>query len=181
MKKTLVVVLAILALSIGAFAQAAPAATEKSMAIEINGSYQFTRLYADGQVMNTNPGWNASIAVPVYKSLSVLGSFSGTDVTLGSGRDGGSATVALNTYGGGLQYTFAHFKALHPYANFVIADARFTALGATQSIAYMPGAGIDWRLTRHFYLRTGVEYLHTSLFDTGVNGLRPIGGLTFRF
>lgn len=181
MKKTLAfVVLAILALSIGAFAQAAPAASEKSMAVELNGSYQFTRIYADGQVTNTNPGWNASVAVPVWKSFSVLGSFSGTDVTLGKGE--GSALVSLNTYGGGLQYTFAHYKALHPYANFVIADARFTAAGQAQnSLAYMPGAGIDWRLTRHFYLRTGVEYLHTSLFDTGVNGLRPIGGITFRF
>ncbi len=96
MKKTLVfVVLAILALSIGAFAQ-----------VEVNGSYQFTRAYVAGTVVNTNPGWNASMYVPFHKlgGLGAVSEFSGTSFN----------GYSLNTFGAGLEYKLKTFKRAQP-------------------------------------------------------------------
>ncbi len=171
MKKTLAfVVLAILALSIGAFAQ-----------VEVNGSYQFSRAYTNGTVVNTNPGWNASMYVPFHKlgGLGAVTEFSGTDVDLQS-----IGNVSLNTFGAGLEYKLKTFKRAQPYVSFVVADARFSTDNySANKLGYQSAGGIDWKMTKHFYLRTGLEYLYTSLPRTtsGVNGIRPIGGVTYRF
>src|SRR5208282_1921348 len=160
--------LAVVALLIGtAFAQ-----------VSVNGSYEFSRVYTNGQTINSNPGWNASLNVPVYKSFGLLSQFSGTDANI----DG--QTVSFNTFGEGIQFQPRKGKFLRPYANFVVADARFSVDSiSVNKLAETVGTGVDFAISKHLALRGGVEYLHTSLPYTtsGLNGIRPLVGITYRF
>ena len=168
MKKTIIAVLAaLMLLSAAAFAQ-----------VSVNGSYEFTRLYVDGQVVNSAPGWNAGLNIPVYKSFGLLTQFSGTSATFGK------SSVALNTFGEGVQYQPLKGKFLRPYVNFVIADARFSTDNySVNKLAETAGVGLDFSISKHFALRAGVEYLHATLpsATSGLNGVRPLGGITYRF
>jgi opacity protein-like surface antigen len=165
--KRFAMLFAVLALTIGAaFGQ-----------VSVNGSYQFSRVYVDGAVQNTDPGYNLSLNIPVFKSsFGLLTEMTATTSTVGG------TEIFLKTYGEGIQFQPRQGKFFRPYVNAVLGDAHFVYGPTTQNkLAVTTGAGADFALSKHWALRGGVEYLHTGVDGTNFEGIRPIGGLTFRF
>jgi len=149
-----------------------------SSQVTVNGSYEFSRVYTAGQAVNSNPGWNVSLNIPVSNSFGLLSQFAGTDANIGGG------TVALNTLGEGIQFQPFKGHFFRPYANFTLGDARFSVSSiSVNKLEETAGGGVDFFLSKHWAVRAGLEYLHTSLpyTSSGLNGVRPVAGLTFAF
>jgi opacity protein-like surface antigen len=174
MRKSILLVLAALALLVGsAFAQTLPLTTSD---ISVNGSYQFSRMYVNGAVENTDPGYSLSLNIPVFKSFGLLTEMTATTDTVAG------TELWLKTYGEGIQYQPWKGKFIRPYANVVVGDAHFVYGQFTQNkFAVTTGAGVDIAISKHWAVRGGLEYLHTGLDTYSMNGVRPIAGLTFRF
>jgi hypothetical protein len=175
MKKSFLLVLAALVLMVGsAFAQ------DK---VELSGAYQFSAGYANGQQINSNPGWNASATYYLGKSgLGIVTEWSGTDFNVAS------KSFAVNTGAGGLQYQFNRKGKLRPYVNVLVGDTKYTTTGPTNSFSQQVGGGVDLSISKHFAVRGGVTYLHDTAATlaglgnlTSANQIKPIGGLVFRF
>lgn len=166
--KSLTLLFAALVLMIGsAFAQ------DK---VELNGSYQFTSIYSNGQTNTSNPGWNASALVHFKNSgLGIVTDWSGTDF-----GPGFLNRKALNTGAGGLQYTFNRSGRVRPYLNALVGDAKITGASSTNAFSQQLGAGVDLGLTKRFAVRAGLQYLHAD-GPLGIQTVSPITGVTFRF
>jgi hypothetical protein len=163
--------------------------------VEVTGAYQFTHLQAGafGYSASTNvpTGFAAGINVPIprFSWIGVVG-----DVGWMRKSDSFSnvtSTARVINYGGGPQFTYRGIKRLQPYARCIFGGSSFTASvrvsgAGSASTTYtsfllQPGGGADFRLTRHVWLRGGVDYLHTNEQGVSVNGVRAIGGVQLRF
>jgi hypothetical protein len=151
--------------------------------IELNGDYMFSHLSANGTSQNINTGWDANINVPLFSSKSLGFLFDVTGAYGGADLD----NTNLYTYGGGFQYTFRGSQAFQPFANFTIGDATFhTQYTSINKLYFSPGGGLDIHVSRGWWVRGGVDYLHTGVglpdvHGIGLNGVRVMGGLTYRF
>jgi hypothetical protein len=150
--------------------------------VELSGAYQFTTTYANGTTTNSNPGWNASATYYLgHSGLGIVTEWTGTDF------DKGSHAFAVNTGAGGLQYQFNRKGALRPFVNVLVGDTKYTTGGPANALSEQVGGGVDLSISKHFALRGGLDYYHaasasTNSFTTGsANGVRPIGGIVFRF
>jgi len=165
--KSIMLLLAVAVLLIGsAFAQ-----------VEVTGAYQFSRIYQNGAVVNAAPGWSGSLYVPFLGGLGVVGEATGTSVN----------SARVNTYGAGLEYKLKSqklFKTFQPYVLSTVVDVRYSVNGVIANVpGVQSGAGVDWKLSKHFALRTGGEYLYASSLNAvpSPNSIRPIAGITYRF
>ena len=146
--------------------------------VEVNANYMFNHLSANGNSINSTAGWDANINLPVLalgsteKNLGVVADFSGAYEN----------NVDLYTYGAGLQYTFRNSTKFQPFAAFTLGDARFSINSySVNKLEEQFGGGVDVHITGGFWARAGLGYLHTSLDNTGINGLRTVGGISYRF
>lgn len=163
--------------------------------VEVTGAYQFTHLEAGalGYSASTNVpmGFAAGVNVPIprFSWMGVVGdvgwmrkSDSFSDVT---------STARIINYGGGPQFTYRGSKRLQPYARCVFGGASFTTsvrvsgAGSTSatntSFFLQPGGGADFRVTRHVWLRGGVDYFRSDEQGVSVNSVRATGGIQLRF
>jgi hypothetical protein len=179
MKSTLVAILAAVVLMVGsAFAQ------DK---VELSGAYQFSAGFANGQQINSNPGWDASATYYLgHSGLGIVTDWTGTDFN-GNFQQGTKA-FAVNTGAGGLQYQFNRKGFLRPYVNVLLGDTKYTTSGPSNSFSQQVGGGVDLSITKHFAVRGGLTYLHDTAATvagvgnlTSANQIKPIGGIVFRF
>ncbi len=149
--------------------------------LELSGGYMYSHLSAQGTSQDANTGWDASLNVPLFSSKS-LGVLFETNAAYG-GAD--LDNITLYTYGGGLQYSVRAWKAIQPFVNFTVGDASFhQQYFTTNKLDIAVGGGVDFHLMGGLYARGGVNYLHTGLPEVhgvGLNGVRVIGGLSYRF
>ncbi|MGA7081501.1 MAG: outer membrane beta-barrel protein [Terriglobales bacterium] len=156
--------------------------------IELNGDYMYTHLSFSGTSQNVNSqnintGWDANINVPLFSSKNLGFLFDVSGAYGGSNLD----NTNLYTYGGGFQYTFRNSQAFQPFANFTMGDATFhTQVSSINKLYFSPGGGLDVHVAGGLWVRGGVDYLHTGVglpgvHGVGVNGVRVLGGLTYRF
>jgi hypothetical protein len=150
--------------------------------VELSGAYQFTTVYANGTTTNSNPGWNASATYYLGKSgLGITTDWTGTDF------NAGTKAFAVNTGAGGLQYQFNRKGILRPYVNVLVGDTKYTTSGPANALSTQVGGGVDLSISKHFAVRGGLDYFHAAstansqLAVTAANGVRPIGGIVFRF
>lgn len=134
-------------------------------------------------------GWEAQ---GQYHLLSEYGGSIGIVADFGGnyGTVGGSS-IHQTTYLFGPQISVP--KAFSPFAHVLLGWAHqsqgfsnnplFLRAGSSDhSFAFAFGGGIDFRPVRHFAWRVlQVDYMHTSFFGTGNNGVRLSTGAIFRF
>jgi hypothetical protein len=58
--------------------------------------------------------------------------------------------------------------------------ALFGLSAGVNSFFIAPGGGVDFQITRNIWLRSGADWLHTSKYGVTMNGIRALGGFTFR-
>jgi|SRR5208282_3450814 len=146
--------------------------------VEVNANYMFNHLSANGNSINSTAGWDANFNLPVFalgateKNLGVVTDFSGAYAN----------NVDLYTYGAGIQYTFRNSTKFQPFAAFTLGDARFSTNSySANKLEEQFGGGVDVHVAGGLWARAGLGYLHTSLDSTGINGLRTVGGISYRF
>lgn len=122
--------------------------------------------------------------------LGLVGQFGGYRAAKVAGVD---TDTNLFTYMGGPQISLRAFKGVTPFAHVLFGGAHSTsnALGVSGSrnaFAMAPGAGLDFRLTRHVSFRAGpLEYLYTNFRESATGGrqtqnnLRVSTGFIWRF
>lgn len=161
--------------------------------VEVAGSYQFVHLTASGGTLNMSRGWDGSVNVPIFRSLGIVGDVGRTWKTVSDSSTTscvyfgacGSVTASVSTYGGGPQFTY-RTQYVRPFARFILGDAH-SSVGLSgvsvgvNSFFIAPGGGVDFRITRNVWLRSGVDWFHTSKYGVTVNGIRALGGFTFTF
>ena len=149
--------------------------------LELSAGYMYSHLSAKGTSQDANTGWDANLNVPLFSSKS-LGLIFDTNAAYG-GAD--LDNITLYTYGGGLQYSVRAWKAIQPFVNFTVGDASFHQQYFTRNkLDISVGGGVDFHLMGGLYARGRVNYLHTGLPEVhgiGLNGVRVIGGLSYRF
>jgi hypothetical protein len=153
-------------------------ASAQNDSLEVNGNYMFSHYSSNNVSNNIGAGWDANLNIPLFssKGLGLLADFSGAFA--GADLD----NVHLFTYGGGFQYTIRHSDAFQPYVNVTMGDASFhTNFTGVNKLYFSPGGGVDFHVAGGWWVRGGVNYIHTGLDGQGINGVRIIGGLTYRF
>jgi hypothetical protein len=149
--------------------------------LELNADYMYTHLSSQGISRNINTGWDFNANIPLFssKNLGALVDFSGAYA--GADLD----NVHLFTYGGGFQYTFRQSSAFQPFVNTTVGVSSYhTNDWSVNKVYISPGGGVDVHVTGGFWVRGAVDYFHTGVpYDrgVGVNGVRVLGGLTYRF
>jgi opacity protein-like surface antigen len=74
------------------------------------------------------------------------------------------ANTKQDTAGGGVIYTWRHFRNFHPYGKFIIADGSVDFLTDSPTYShdtrtlYAPGLGFEYRIYRQFWARVDYEY-----------------------
>lgn len=155
-----------LATAISAYSQAKPAAigSQSKFAIgagfsdfnsDWNGSYDGGTLWID---------WNPSYGPSFLHGL-------GLEIEAGDhsfDKTGSVQHLRLDTLGGGPIYTIRHFSRFHPYAKLIMSYASFDfepiplKNGGIYShdtrTDYAPGAGAEYRVARHLWVRGDYEY-----------------------
>lgn len=164
MKKVLTIL--VLALTLGL------ASSVVAQSVELNGSYMFSRFSTNGNAVNVDPGWDASINMAPTNTFGIVADFSGAYFD----------NATLNTFGAGPQLTYRKWANFQPYVHFLMGDARFSAGNyVNNSFYFAPEGGVDYYLTNHFGVRAGLGYVHTNIANNGVNGMRVVTGITYRF
>jgi len=76
----------------------------------------------------------------------------------------GQANTKEDTAGGGVIYTWRHFRNFHPYVKFIVSDGSVDFLTYSPVYShdtrgvYAPGGGIEYRIFRQFWVRADYEY-----------------------
>ena len=179
---------AILLLSLSASAQ------ERSTT-DVTLSYSYLRANpASSAARNFNINGGAATLTfnPLFARgwLGLAGDFGGYNV----GKVG-NVNIGSNlfTYMGGPQLNLPRFHRVSPFARVLFGGAHSTGnalgiSGSRNSFAMAPGAGLDFRISRHMSLRAGpVEYLLTDFKESTTGGrqvqnnLRVSTGVRWRF
>ncbi|SRR6266700_2957093 len=176
--------------------------------VEVFGGYAFARI--DDHVGPTQrhinqQGWNASVAVNIFKYLGVVADFGGYYGTHrlppftpmvclpcpGTTPNPFSAATRFHTYMFGPQASF-RFHSLTPFVHGLFGGAHesgdlvpTTPFGSTSNsgFAYALGGGLDINFTRRFAYRGQADYMRFSLirFQPTENNVRFSTGVVFRF
>jgi hypothetical protein len=150
--------------------------------VELSGAYQFTTVYANGTTTNSNPGWNASATYYLGTAVSVSPPTGLAPTSTLAPRRSPSTLARV-----GLQYQFNRKGILRPYVNVLVGDTKYTTSGPANALSTQVGGGVDLSISKHFAVRGGLDYFHaastanSNLAVTAANGVRPIGGIVFRF
>ena len=147
---------------------------------ELTLNYQFLHLSSEGSGTNVPLGGGSSISIPI---TSFLGFTADTSYATKSGT---LATVSGITFGGGPQFTSRRNESVQPYFRFLVGAIDFRAdllghTGSTTAFFWAPGGGIDLKVSRLVWIRTGADYMRAEKYGVGLNGIRVLGGVTFKF
>jgi len=96
----------------------------------------------------------------------------------------GNQTGKYIFYGGGMHIAWRNTTRLDPFGRVLVGGARVlpqTALGSPNTLAYVAGAGVDFKLTGRLYLRVGGDYLGTRIFSQSQNNYQATGGVVVNF
>jgi opacity protein-like surface antigen len=97
-------------------------------------------------------------------------------------RTGNVPNLGENSYGGGVLYTWRHFRNFHPYGKFLVehGSVDFTLIGYPNythdtRTFYAPGGGVEYRAWRNVWVRGDYEYQLWPNFPTSVQTMKPQG------
>lgn len=106
--------------------------------------------------------------------------------------------VSTYTFGEGPQFSFRKSAQVQPFARVIFAGAysyvshnafsvnplltgaAIPANASFLAFTVIGGGGMDYRLTRHAYLRVAGDYIHTLFTGGGQNNFRIAAGIDFR-
>ena len=200
MRRTMILVGAMLVLSASAFAQG-PAGvgtgggsgrhSSSASAYDLSDwqvavGYQFNRINLSGTPFDTN-GFNTSVVRYFGRWFGVEG-----DLGMGFGNTGATTTppnlTAKSLFaGGGAHLALRGHGRIEPWAHVIVGEEhfRFTqtagALGNNTALAGVGGGGIDFRLGPRTSIRVEGDWLGTRFFSADQRNFQAVTGLVFNF
>ncbi|MBI4458452.1 MAG: outer membrane beta-barrel protein [Acidobacteria bacterium] len=178
-------------LALGGRAQEPPATPRA----EVEGSWSYLHMDEhNGDAINFNKGWKASINGNLTNWLGAVGEFSGHYGTqvVPFGLTNVETDADMHTFLFGPRF-FYRTQNWTPYVHTLFGKARFhqgdmrtpdgtIGLNRTENpFAMAVGAGVDVTLTDNVAWPVQVDYLLTRPNDVRVNNFRAATGLKFRF
>ncbi|MCI0624196.1 MAG: hypothetical protein L0387_21555 [Acidobacteria bacterium] len=145
---------------------------------QVSFSYAYTHLRFPGNARNMN-GFSTSIIRYTNDWFGLEGNVTGTFNSLP-----GNARGKYIFYGGGMHIAWRNSTRLDPFGRVLVGGARVlpqTALGSANTLAYVAGAGVDWKLTGRLYLRVAGDYFGTRLFSQSQNNYQATAGVVVNF
>jgi len=145
---------------------------------QISMSYSYTHLRFPGSARNMN-GFSTSIIRYVNDWFGLEGNVTATFKSLP-----GNAKGKYIFYGGGMHIAWRNSTRLDPFGRVLVGGARVlpqTALGSTNTLAYVAGAGVDLKLTGRLYFRVAGDYFGTRIFSQSQNNYQATGGVVINF
>jgi len=101
-----------------------------------------------------------------------------------AGSSANHQNVLENNYGGGVTYTWSHFPNFHPYAKYIVGYGTLSfnpipypghpPYSQDSRVTNSLGGGLEYRLTRHIWVRGDYEYQLWGRF-LGVPEFSPQG------
>ncbi|MGO9338695.1 MAG: outer membrane protein [Terracidiphilus sp.] len=162
--KTFVVALAVSS-AVPLFSQVVPSATENRLQLKIGAG--FSDYYGDlgnGWLIG-GALWIDGVPPHLPRALYGLGlevEARGVQANKNSPTEYGVFRQA--TLGGGATYTWHHYRTFRPYAKFIVslAGQNFNigdkGFHHDSQVAYAPGGGVDYAVTRNLWVRADYEY-----------------------
>ncbi len=162
--KTFVVALSV-ASAMPLFSQVVPSATDKHLQLKIGAGFSdFNGDLYNGYLLG-GVLWIDGVPPHLPRALYGLGleiEARGVQTAQNSPTEIGAFREA--TAGGGATYTWHHYRTFRPYAKFIasLAGQNFNigdkGYHHESQIAYAPGGGVDYAITRNLWVRGDYEY-----------------------
>lgn len=180
--KTLVAALSVAA-AMPLFSQVVPSATDKHLQLKIGAGFSdYDGDLGNGRLIG-GALWIDAVPPLLPRALYGLGiEFEARGVQTSQNSPTERGVFREATAGGGAIYTWHHYRTFRPYVKFILdlAGQNFN-IGDTlyhheSQVAFAPGGGVDYAITRNLWVRGDYEYqiwprpAPTPIWDTDPQG-----------